>query len=99
MSGVDMIVDGAHGIYVPQVFAQKFDLTEWKGIDPSDIEILAAGPDHGQYWDAWDEILMNASIDRDGRTWHLVQDGDLFMYCAELMTDEEYENFFDSPRE
>jgi len=39
-------------------------------------------------------ILNNARYtDKNGNVWRLMQDGDLWAYCFELMTDEEKENF------
>lgn len=35
----------------------------------------------------------------DGHEWFLYQDGDLWAVCPELLTDEEYENFFGESRE
>lgn len=99
MTGIEILVGDSHGVYVPQFFSEKFDLSVWKGIDPEDAKTIAEGPDAEWYWQAWDNILGSATYERDGNVWHLYQDGDLFAYCPELMTDEEYENFFGEPRD
>ena len=71
------ILDGCHGIYIPQQFVTTF--TGWQGISLEDETICAAGPDHEYYWDAWDAILSRATYtDENGQEWFLWQDGDLF---------------------
>jgi hypothetical protein len=96
MSGISLLVDGNQGIYIPQTFAQRFRLDDWKGITEEDFNIcLMGGPEHEFYWDAWDTILDNASYtDKDGKTWTLYQDGDLFAFCCELLSDEQYFEFY-----
>lgn len=98
MSGMKLLVNGSHGVYVPQVFFKSLDLDLWNGIDDEDSAILEDGPDHDQYWSVWDDILCNASFTHGGKTWKLWQDGDLWAYCEELMTDEEYFGFFGEHR-
>ena len=74
------IINGQFGIYVPQHFAESFDLSQWQGINSGDVEILLAGPDHAEYWDAWDAVLSSAKFtDADGEVWTLYQDSDLFV--------------------
>lgn len=77
-----LLVDGHHGIYTPQVFAQRFDLREW-GVEPIDREILKAGPEHPEYWDAWNDVLMYALCTNADGTWHLQQDMDLWAIKVE----------------
>lgn len=61
----------------------------WHGIDPEDLAILRQGPDHADYWEAWDDVLSSASYtDDDGHTWTLYQDGDLFA----VRDDHEFED-------
>lgn len=77
-----LLVDSRHGIYVPQAFAENFDLSVW-GVSDSDREILEAGPDHPDYWEAWDDVLQYASHTNEEGTWYLEQDGDLWAVKAE----------------
>jgi hypothetical protein len=102
MSGMELVFSDRNGVYIPQYFAQQIDIAGdcWEGYNNKDIEILLAGPDHEHYWDAWDSVLgCTRFIDSRGRTWYLYQDGDLWIYNEELMTDEEYRGFFGEPRE
>lgn len=95
MNAIEILLDGSRGIYIPQNFAEKFDLRLWSNIDEDDIETIAKGPhDNEWYWEAWQDILDNAQYKYQGRTWHLWQDGDLFAYCEELMTEKERKDFF-----
>lgn len=100
MSGIDILLNDSRGVYIPQNFAESFNMEDW-GVSDEDRDILLAGPDSDNeyYWDAWDDVLSNASYtDKNGNIWYLYQDGDLFAYCDHLMTDEEYEGFFGEPR-
>ena len=51
---MEFILDGHHGIYIPQIFAEQYP--EWVKYD-EDMEVLKAGPDHPEYWEAWDSVL------------------------------------------
>lgn len=107
--GLQLLVDGHHGVYVPEVFANNTDFhIGWKGITEDDIILLKLGQgidkeynaDCPIYWEIWDDVLSNATYtDKDGHEWFLYQDGDLWAVCAELLTDEEYLNFFGENRE
>jgi hypothetical protein len=61
---------------------------------------LREGPEAEWYWDAWESILTRAKhVDPDGNVWLLSQDGDLFAYCEDLMTEDEYADFFGYERD
>ena len=77
------IVDCHYGIYVPQSFAERYDMNAWH-VSPEDAKILLAGPDHEFYWDTWDDVLGHAYYEReDGKCFTLEQDGDLFAVRCE----------------
>lgn len=98
-NGVRHLLSDSRGMYIPRDFVEEFDLTKFAGINPDDVAILH-DPDHEWYWDAWDNVLQYAThTDAQGHKWHLWQDGDLWMICDALMTDEEYLNFFGEERE
>ena len=94
--GLELLVSDSHGVYVPQRWAMYCQ--DMDGVSAEDMEILKAGPDHEWYWEAWDSVLSNAHETVNGKVWRLMQDGDLWAYCEELMTDEEYKNFFGEER-
>lgn len=97
MSGIEILLSDNRGVYIPRDFADFGG--NWDGVTAEDIEILQAGPDHADYWEAWSAIERDASYtDEKGNVWRLYQDGDLFAYCEALMTDEEYYNFFGDHR-
>lgn len=88
---VELLVDGAHGVYVPRAFAKWY--LGWN-VNPSNLAILRKGPKAPSYWEVWDNVLNTAKYESDGNTWTLEQnDGDLFAVCFELMTDEEKHDF------
>jgi hypothetical protein len=89
MSNRTLLLDEARGIYIPQKFAENFDLTQWnlapKGPNDTTLEQIESDlstPDNPHYWDCWEYVLTNAYyIDEHGITWTLEQDGDLFACC------------------
>ncbi len=79
----------SRGLYIPQDFANMFsDRSAVHGVSDEDWAILAAGPDHADYWEAWDEVLNNASITGNGIVYTLFQDGDLWL----IPEDYDWEN-------
>ncbi len=73
----ELLVDGCRGVYAPQAFARGYG--EAWGVSPEDMAVLLKGPDHEDYWETWEGVWMNATLNRDGRTWHLHCDyGDIF---------------------
>ena len=100
MSGIHIIASDNQGVYIPRNFMEDAMYEGWKGISEEDKNILLAGPDHEQYWDAWDMVLNNAHFtDGNNNKWLLFQDGDLFIYCEKLMSDEEFKDLFGEERE
>lgn len=76
-----LIVDDHHGIYVPQVFCERYEKTD--KVSQEDWEICLSGPDHELYWDSW-EIILNEwggeEVDQAGNKYEIgiYQDGCLF---------------------
>lgn len=98
MENIEYLIDGAHGIYVPQIFVKAYALYNW-GITDADAEILLYGPDHADYRDTWDSVLQSARYTaEDGRVYSLHQDGDLFAVAYGALTDDEYREFFGEDR-
>ena len=99
MSGICLLVTDWYGMKVPQKFIENFEPKDWD-VSEEDAEYISKGPDGDCYWDVWDAVMSMAEhIDKDGNVWRLYQDGDLFAYCDELMTNEEYKNLFGEERE
>jgi hypothetical protein len=94
--GLELLLSDSRGVYIPRDWAMYCQ--DMDGVSAEDMEILKAGPDHEWYWEAWDSVLSNAHGVVNGKTWRLWQDGDLWAYCEDLMTDEEYKNFFGEER-
>ena len=70
-----LLVDGHHGIYVPQLFAQQF---MQQNCTSEDWETLMAGPETEWYWEAWETVLQDWT-GLDGETLVLGESGDLFL--------------------
>lgn len=99
LRSVSLLLDDCRGTYIPRDFVTGFKIigidgeTEgWANIEPGDVEVCK-DPDHEWYWEAWQDILDNATYTEDGHTWQLMQDGAVWAYCLELMDDEEKESF------
>lgn len=76
----ELLVDSHHGIYVPQYFAQAYDMRAWH-VKPEDEKILLAGPDHEWYWDTCDDVERYAwayPVKGSRKKYTLYQDGDLW---------------------
>lgn len=73
----ELLIDGAAGVYVPQMFVENFDTLHWH-IKPKDEAVLIDGPDNEYYWDAWDEVLAYAYYIYEGKRYSLYQDSDLW---------------------
>jgi hypothetical protein len=90
---VMLFLSDSRGQYIPRDFVQSIILNDWEGLTEWAVEACNAGPDHKSYWDAWTDILDNASYtDAEGSVYRLYQDGDLWLYCFDKMTDEEKQN-------
>jgi hypothetical protein len=81
------IVDGHHGIYVPQVWAERYgtQAAESAGVRADDVSTLILGPDVDDYWESWERVLNYYCHEVDGVKHYLIQDEDLFEYpetCA-----------------
>jgi len=75
------LVDGHHGVYVPQVFANQC-ADGWR-VHAELLQILRDGPNHEEYWDAWQMVLDLAFYtDTDGTELGLCVggSGDLFAF-------------------
>lgn len=92
--GLVLLCDSHHGVYIPQLMAQRLREVGW-AIWPDHVVVCDAGPDNEEYWQTWTYILDHAIYtDESYNKWQLYQDGDLWAYCDELMSEEEKENFF-----
>lgn len=74
-----LFLDGNRGIYLPQSFANCVDRACVSGVAAVHWETLEAGPEHENYWDAWDTVLQCAKITYKGEPHYLHQDGDLWL--------------------
>ena len=74
------IIDGAHGIYVPEFWAESYGeaAVARAGVSAADVATLLQGPDAPLYWDAWDNVLNDYRHCVGSETYRLWQDGDLY---------------------
>lgn len=96
LQSIELLLSSNHGQFIPKLFASNFDLSKFN-INLSDYDKIALQDvEHEWYWDAWQTIENNAYyIDEKGNEYTLLLNGDLWLVCYELMTDEEKTNFFD----
>lgn len=82
------LLDSSHGNFLPQIFAERYGKDY--GLKDYVIDILALGPNDGQYWGVWDEVLQFAyRTDEEGRNWVLLEDEDLYEVCNDYESEEE----------
>jgi hypothetical protein len=79
-----LFADSSRGVYIPQFFAESIRRECVTGVDSGDWAILETGPDHEQYWDAWNDVESRAIVtDSNGQEFCLYQDGDLWLVPIE----------------
>ena len=92
MNAIQLLLSDARGVYIPRDFCQNFDLCQWH--IKEDYQDILSNPNNEFYWDHWDVVCSIAYfVDESGNKWILLQEGDLWAVCYELMTDEEKYNF------
>lgn len=79
-----------HGIYIPQYFAESIVSECLTSVNPDDMAILRAGPEHPEYWDAWCDVECNAIVidPETGIQYRLYQDGDLWLVPCDWNPEE-----------
>ena len=95
MQNAKCIVDGAHGVFVPKVFAKTVNRALLSGVSIETLDYLAKEEsleDDG-FWDTWDSVLNNVRIKVEGKIYHLHQDGDLFIINWDNLTEDESKAF------
>ena len=98
---VMLLISDVYGTNIPLQFIHNFSIVpdftgeyEWEGVSQENIDGIRLGLNSEAYWEHWDSILSNATYTKEGHTWRLYQDGDLWAYCNELMTDEEKKDWW-----
>jgi len=71
-----LAVDGLYGHYVPKRFFERFPQF-LEHVEDADQRILQC-PDHSDYFETWDLFVRYFEVMKDGKRWHLEQDGDLW---------------------
>lgn len=96
MQAVEHLLDSARGIYIPRDFYQLYckDMESvFDGLNTVSMTELD-NPENEFYWDTWNDALDRLSYTcPEGNVFKLYQDGDLWLICYELMTNEEKINF------
>lgn len=95
--GLILFSDSSRGCYIPKHFAECVDRECVSGIDLNDLDYLLENDFWDEsFWDVWQDVLDNCVVtDENGNEYLLYQDGDLWLYNLDLMTEEEKQNFFE----
>lgn len=91
---IQLFSDSNRGVYIPKHFAEEVNHEYVQGIDVSlldDLIAMSANGDDG-YWDVWAQVLDNCKIVIDNQTFHLHQDGDLWLVDYDNATPDELRN-------
>lgn len=104
MRGIKLLVDEQSTDDVIKKFVNQADIGrrigQWNGIGGDDghnivLSDLREGHKGRYYWDARSYLLRNATLtDSSECVWKLFQNGSLYAYCKELMTDEDTSALF-----
>ena len=80
-----MLINGLHGKNIPQLFARDVDRTCCEGVMGEDWDILDAGPESEEYWEAWTDVVDNAVLTcpNTGDRYKLTEDYNLFLLPME----------------
>ena len=84
------------GVYIPRDFANSFAdrAKHVSGVSAEDWAILEKGPDEECYWDAWENVLNNATVTDDkGIKYRVYQDGDCRLIPEGMEWDDESQTF------
>jgi hypothetical protein len=100
LAAVELLLSDARGQYIPRDFVTECDPTQW-GIKLGSFEKRQlSNPEKEFYWSTWESVLHRAKHKTpEGNVYRLHQDGDLYAICDELMTDDEYFNFYGEERD
>lgn len=87
------LLDSARGVYIPRDFIEIMKPELIAGIS-NDQKIDLSDPQNAFYWDTWTDIENSFQyIDDEGNEYNLYHDGDLWLVCYDLLSDEERQNF------
>lgn len=74
---LELAVSGVLGIHAPKEFIARYG-SNLRGASQDDIAIVADGPYAEHYWEAWNDIVNDASVGDAG--WRIAEDaGDIFL--------------------
>lgn len=96
LEAVILFLDSRRGTFIPRDFAQCIKREAVEGVNPKTLDELAKedSPESEDYWELWQEVLANARVKHEnGYVYHVHQDGDVWLYNYDLMTQQERENF------
>lgn len=80
-----LLADSAHGVYIPQYFAESILREHVTGVSDEYWAILELDPNDEDtpewYWDVWNDVEQNARVTcpDTGTVYTLYQDGDLWL--------------------
>ena len=87
-----LLLDSHHGVYTPQIIAEKFSQEpnwDWSEVSKEDIQSLLNGVEDENYWDAWDNVISCVSFEVDDVRYIIVQNEDLWAIPSEIEFTEE----------
>ena len=72
------LIPDSYGQYIPQTFAEQYG-SHCQNVKDGDISILRTGPEHPEYWEAWNDVERDAIlVGNDGTRYTLYQDSNLY---------------------
>lgn len=91
-----LYLSDARGVYIPRDFATETRRDCISGLSDDVLPILAAGPDHECYWDAWTVAENNAHVTdpKTGIVYTIHHDGDCWLIPVGMEWDDANEFFY-----
>ena len=85
-----LYLSDARGVYIPRDFATDTRRDCISGVDDETLAILASGPDHELYWDAWTDVEDNATVadPQTGTKYYVYQNGDCWLVPDGMQIDD-----------
>lgn len=101
MKAIELLLNSGRGVYIPQNFAEDClgypsDVENGWDFAEKAAEVLLKGPEHEEYWEAWDYMLDSTRFRLEGGVWELYQDGDLWAINWDWMSIAERLNWMDA---
>jgi hypothetical protein len=82
-----LAVGSQNGIYTPQIFFENY--AQYLDTPAQQWEELK-NPNHTEYWEAWDDLLNDATLTIDGKQYRVEQNEDVWLIPVDMELPEDW---------